>query len=84
MTLPNGLNIDDVAVHVSGGRRWATLPGKPMIDGEGRALRDERGKVKYALPIRWSTHSLASEFGRRVIELVHQQHPSALDEGGGL
>ena len=42
------LKIYDCAIHEKGGRRWVSLPGRPMIDREGVALKDENGKTKYA------------------------------------
>lgn len=82
VTLAIGLDIDDVAVHATGSRTWVSLPGRPMLDGDGRALRDDSGKIRYALPLRWSTHDLASAFGQRVVALVRAAHPGALDDGG--
>src|ERR1700730_1069400 len=34
--LPNGLLIDDIAVHVRGGRAWVSLPAELELDAEGR------------------------------------------------
>ncbi len=79
VTLPIGLDADDVAVHVAGGRAWASLPGRPMLDGDGRPLRDDSVKIRYVLLVRWLSHSLASGFGGRVVELVRAAHPEALD-----
>jgi hypothetical protein len=80
VTLPTGLDIDDVAVHVSGSRSWASMPARPMLDAGGRALRDDSGKIRYAQPVRWSTHGLASTFGQKVVALVRAAHPDALGE----
>jgi len=53
-----GLDLDDFVIHVSGSRRWANLPGRPMIDAAtGAALRDDKGKIRYASPIRWINHA---------------------------
>jgi hypothetical protein len=82
VTLPIGIEVDEIAVHVSGSRTWASLPGRPMIDGESRVLRDDRGKIRYASPMRSQTHGVAAEFGRRVIELGRRTHPAALDGAG--
>lgn len=31
----------------NGDKRWVGLPGKPMTDRDGAALRDDSGKVRY-------------------------------------
>jgi hypothetical protein len=45
--LPNGLRIDDIAVHVRDGRIWASLPTRPMLDQDGRHVFSD-GKPQYA------------------------------------
>jgi hypothetical protein len=49
------LKIRDCAIHEKNGRRWAQLPGRPMIDRDGVALRDEDGKTKYARILEFDT-----------------------------
>jgi hypothetical protein len=39
VVLPNGLEID-IAVHVRGGRAWASLPARPVLDGGRHVIRD--------------------------------------------
>jgi hypothetical protein len=80
VTLPIGIEVDEI----SGSRTWASLPARPMIDGEGRVLRDDRGKIRYASPICWQTHGLAAEFGRRVIELVRRTLGALIEQAGLL
>lgn len=84
VTLPMGLEIDDIAVHVKSGRAWVCLPARPMLNSEGCALRDGLGKVRYVPPIRWNTPELAGQFSERVVELVHAGHPGALDDRSEL
>ena len=50
-----------------------------MIDGGGRMLGDDRGKMRYASPIPWQTHGLAAEFGRQVHRAGAPHAPRALD-----
>jgi hypothetical protein len=52
-----------------------------MIDSEGHLLRDDRGKIRYASPIRWMTNGIASRFGEKAIALLLANHPDALDDG---
>jgi hypothetical protein len=79
--LSNGFQIDDVAVHVRGGRAWASLPARPMLDQDGRHIVRDR-KPQYATFLRWRTGDLAGAFSTAVVELVRAAHPGALDEAG--
>jgi len=78
--LPNGLHMDDIAVHVRGDRAWASLPARPMLDEDGQALRDDRGKIRYAETLCWRSRDLADQFSAAAVELVRRANPGALDE----
>jgi hypothetical protein len=52
--LPSGLQISDVGVFTKEGRSWAQLPSEAMRDGDGRSLKDDRGKVRYRSPLKWT------------------------------
>jgi hypothetical protein len=52
-----------------------------MIDMEGRALRDDNGKIRFAATIRWATRDLSDTWSAAVVELVLSAHPNALDDG---
>jgi hypothetical protein len=39
ISLPSGLEIDDVPVLISGGRAWAALPARPVITNDGRVAK---------------------------------------------
>jgi hypothetical protein len=76
--LPIGLQVLDCPVHVSHGRRWAALPAKPQIDGDGTARRDPAtGKIAYSPILRWSTEKVRNLFSDRVVELVVARDPEA-------
>jgi hypothetical protein len=78
LELPSGLQIDDVAVHESHGRAWASLPARPMIGVDGRHITRD-GKAVYVALLRWRSHDLADRFSAAVIELIRTAHPSTLD-----
>jgi hypothetical protein len=80
--LPIGLVIEGCSVHVSNGRAWAALPARPMLDSAGAAIRDDRGKIKYAPVLAWRDRNLGDRWSDAVIELVQVHHPGALDDGG--
>ncbi len=76
--LPLGLRIADVAVHISHGKRWASLPSKPMLNSDGQQLRDERGKGKWSSILEWKSEKLRLAFSDRVVEIVSAAHPEDL------
>jgi hypothetical protein len=77
--LPSGLQIDDIAVHVRGGKAWVSFPARPMLDADGRqVMRD--GRPQYISMIRWRTRDLADRFSAAVIELVRNAYHDALDD----
>jgi hypothetical protein len=78
--LPNGLWIDDVAVHVSGGRAWANLPARPMLGDDGVALRDDRGRIRYAPVLSWRDRAIAERWSDAVVALVRCAHPGDLGD----
>jgi hypothetical protein len=81
LELANGLQIDDVAVHIRDGRAWASLPARPMLDADGRHVVRE-GKPQYATILRWRTRDLADRWSAAVIELIRQANPGALNREG--
>lgn len=80
--LPIGLKIVDCPVCVSHGKAWAALPAKPQFK-DGLPIRDERGKLAYSPILEWRDKRLRDAFSERVVALVRQQHPDALDDDGG-
>jgi hypothetical protein len=79
--LPCGLQVDDIAVHVRGGRAWASLSARPMLNAAGRLIVPE-GKPQYATILRWRNHALGGRFSAAIVELVRAANPGALDGSG--
>jgi hypothetical protein len=77
--LPSGLIITDIVVGEAGGRQWALLPSKPMLDRDGNPMREESGKLRYSPVVEWATPALRDEFSKRVVALVRARHPDAFD-----
>ncbi len=69
------LIIKDVTVHASHGKRWAGLPGKPLIDAEGKAKRGQNGKPTYVPVMEWASKDAADRFSEAVIAAVEREHP---------
>jgi hypothetical protein len=77
------LIIRDVPVHCSHGKRWASMPSKPLLDSAGAALRDDRGKIKYAPLIEWADREASDRFSEGVIEAVERENPGATQADAG-
>jgi hypothetical protein len=82
--LPNQLIVSDIVVGEAGGRQWALLPSKPMVDRDGSLRRDEAGKIRYSPVVEWASPALRDEFSKRVVALVRAQYPDAFDAGDAL
>jgi hypothetical protein len=80
VSLPNGLEIDDVAVLETAGKAWAALPARPVITEDGRIARlPGSSKLHYVTHLRWRDREQAAAFSRRVVELVRAADPDACD-----
>jgi hypothetical protein len=76
----HGLRIKDCTLHEKAGRRWFGFPGRPLIDQDGRVVRDEKSKTQYVQIIEVDK-AHADELQRRVAEasyeLIAADQPSA-------
>ena len=80
---PIELDISDVVIGQGGhdGRIWALLPSKPMVDRDGKVMRDAEGRIRYAPILGWASEARQQAFSRRVAALVVATHPDAFDRG---
>ena len=77
--LPCGLILTDVAIHIGGDNKaWASPASKAMLSGEGVALRDESGKIRYSPIVSFATKDVRDRFSQSVIEAVRASFPEAL------
>jgi hypothetical protein len=76
------LRIRELTVHESHGRRWVGLPGRPQIDRDGAARRDDRGKVAYRPVLEFIDRETGDAFSARALEALLERYPRAFDEGG--
>jgi hypothetical protein len=79
LELPNGLRLLECPVLVSHGKAWVSLPGRPILDENGRHKRDLNDKLQYAPVIQWRDRDLSDRFSDAVIALIREAHPGALD-----
>jgi hypothetical protein len=76
--MPSGLVISDVTILTSDRGFWASPPSKPMIDREGVAMRDDKGKLRYSPIIEFASREIRDRWSAAVIEALDQSHPEAL------
>jgi hypothetical protein len=81
IALPIGLKIFDVPVFIDQNGPWASLPGEPQLDREGRRKTDINGKLVYAPVLQWRDRQLADRFSERVVALVRAAYPGDLEDG---
>ena len=78
--LGKSLKLAEIAVHCQYGKRWAQMPGKPQLDKDGQARRDDAGKVEYTPVVAWLDREAADRFSEAVIAAVEAVHPGATAE----
>jgi hypothetical protein len=78
VTLPSGMVLHDVGVHVNAGRAWAMPSSKDMLDRAGTAARDDHGKIRYLPVVGFTIKELRDKFSDAVIEAVRQAYPDVL------
>jgi hypothetical protein len=52
------------------GRMWVNLPGKPQLDANGVALRDDKGKIKYTSIFEWADRDASDRFAESVLATI--------------
>src|ERR1700730_2936041 len=78
ISLPAGLEIDDIPVLMTDGKARATLPARPVISSDGRVVKiPGTSKNQYVSFLRWRDRAVSTAFSQRVVELVRQAHPDA-------
>jgi hypothetical protein len=74
------LTIRGVLLFESHDKRWASLPAPPMLDKAGVALRDDKGKVRYANnALEFDTKDIRDAFSAQVIARVLEFAPAAFE-----
>lgn len=76
------LKLFGCTVFDNGTRRWVSLPGKPQIDRDKRALTDTNGKVAYSPAAAFDDKATADRFSEAVIAALLVHTPGAFDKGG--
>jgi len=76
--LPSGMVLAGVAIMAAERGPWASPPAKPMIGRDGAAMRDAKGKARYAPIVEFRTKELRDRFSSGVIEALRASHPGVL------
>jgi hypothetical protein len=66
------LIIHDVAIHEKEGRRWASLPARPMLDSNRQLMLDDTGKPKYSRVLEFTEREVGDRFSQAVVAAVDQ------------
>jgi hypothetical protein len=75
---PSGIVLRECALHVKGERRWIGLPGKPLLDQDGRHRTDAATGKKAWVPLVEVTGKTERErFQRAALAAVDQLLESA-------
>jgi len=77
------LRIIDCSVHehVTSGRCWVSLPGKPVLDDQGRINATDRGKLAYSPTAEWTNRNASDRFSQLVIAELRRDWPEAFTNG---
>jgi hypothetical protein len=78
VTMPSGMILADVSVHLDSGKSWAMPASKPMIGRDGNVLRDQAGKVRYSPIVSFASKELRDRFSVAVIDALLATYPDAL------
>jgi hypothetical protein len=74
------LKISDLPVHESCGKRWASLPAKPLLDRTGSVRKDEHGKPLYLPVVQFTDQATREAFSDRVVASLLEFAPNAFDD----
>ena len=78
VTMPSGMILADVSIHVDTERAWAMPSSKVMLDRNGSVMRDATGKIRYVPIVLFASKQLRDRFSNAVIEAVKIAYPDAL------
>ena len=72
------MTIADVALHEKAGSRWAQVPGKPLLDRDGVALRDQAtNRIRYVTLIEFDSPAVRAAFSNSTVAAVIAAYPDA-------
>lgn len=75
---PSGLVIHEIGLHVASGRAWASPPSRPILDRDGRTMRDRDGKQRWQPLVTFKDKNARDRWSAAIIAAVWEAHPEAL------
>jgi hypothetical protein len=76
---PSGMVLDEIAIHVgANGNAWASPPGRPWLDTNGNAIRDARGRIRYAVLITFGSANIRDNWSSQIIRAIELKYPDLL------
>jgi hypothetical protein len=73
------LRVFDCPVHEKNGKRWISLPAKPLVDRDGVVKRGDNGKIIYIPVLEFTDRPTREAFSDRVIATLLEFAPAAFD-----
>lgn len=78
VTLPSGMILHEVLIHVTPDGPWAAPPSKPMIGRDGVAMKDAAGKARYSPIVSFADKPMRERWSSAIIAALLASHPDAL------
>jgi hypothetical protein len=76
--MPSGMIIPDIpAFRRADGSLSVGVPSKPLVDGEGRQLRDDAGKRRYAPVISFASPAVKTRWCTAIADLLEAEEIGA-------
>lgn len=76
--LPSGMVLHRCAIFNKDGKQWAMPPGRPMLDRDGRVLKNESGKAKYEPTVSFADRTTQDRWSAAVIDALRADRPEVL------
>jgi hypothetical protein len=72
--MPSGMIIPDIpAFRRADGSLSVGVPSKPLVDGEGRQLRDDAGKRRYAPVLSFASPAVRTRWSAAIVALLESE-----------
>jgi hypothetical protein len=75
---PSGIRIADTSIYQRDGTAWASPPSKPMLDRDGRQMRDPDGKLRWTPLITFADRRTQTIWSDAVIAALKAAYPDVL------
>jgi hypothetical protein len=75
VSLPSGMILHEVAIHLSNGAWWASPASRPQIGRDGTVLKGDDNKLKYTPIVSLDSKATRDRFSASVIDALKLAHP---------